>query len=87
MRGAAPPFSKRLATALDPAAYPEVPAVIKAGDAVIHHILTVHRSGPNQTQRNRRGLVLNYKGIHAQEDQQAHELHMKYVQQLHERAK
>ena len=61
--GETPPFSKLLADPVDTSKNPEVPALLKPGGAVIHHLQTVHRSGPNRTDHNRRGLVLNYKGI------------------------
>ncbi len=65
------PFSKTLRDFLDPEQYPEVPAIMRPGDAVIHHALTVHRSESNRTDWDRRGLVLNYKSIHAQVDKRA----------------
>lgn len=38
----------------------ETPVEIKAGSAMFHHSLTVHRSFPNQSDHNRRGLVTIY---------------------------
>lgn len=87
VKGSTPPFSKALVTEPDPQKHPFFPAVMKAGDAVIHHCLTVHRSSPNTTDRNRRGLVLNYKGANAAVDESAHADHITFVQQLHDQNK
>ena len=38
----------------------EVPVEIKAGSAMFHHSLTIHRSFPNTSDRGRRGLVTIY---------------------------
>jgi phytanoyl-CoA hydroxylase len=38
----------------------EVPVEIKAGSAIFHHSLTVHRSFPNESDHSRRGLVMIY---------------------------
>ncbi|MFD0716626.1 phytanoyl-CoA dioxygenase family protein [Paenibacillus sp. GCM10027626] len=38
----------------------EVPVEIKAGGAMFHHSLTVHRSFPNRSDKGRRGLVSIY---------------------------
>lgn len=38
----------------------EVPVEIKAGGALFHHSLTVHRSFPNRSDKSRRGLVSIY---------------------------
>lgn len=38
----------------------EVPIQIKAGDAMFHHSLTIHRSFPNHSDYGRRGLVTIY---------------------------
>jgi ectoine hydroxylase-related dioxygenase (phytanoyl-CoA dioxygenase family) len=84
VKGDKPPFSKMLVQPPDPALYPEAPALLQPGEAVLHHVLTVHRSAPNLTDRNRRGLVLDYKGVNAQVDEPAHARHMAFVAQLHE---
>lgn len=38
----------------------EVPVELKAGSAVFHHSLTVHRSFPNRSDKGRRGLITIY---------------------------
>lgn len=38
----------------------EVPIVLKAGSASFHHSLLLHRSGPNASDRPRRGLAVHY---------------------------
>jgi ectoine hydroxylase-related dioxygenase (phytanoyl-CoA dioxygenase family) len=38
----------------------EVPVELKAGSAMFHHSLTIHRSFPNRSDRGRRGLVTIY---------------------------
>ena len=82
VHGDTPPFSKRVEQIPDPTRYPAVPAILKPGDAVIHQIGTVHWSERNNSDQDRRGLVLNYKGVNARVDEQAHANHMAYVQQL-----
>ena len=64
-------FSKGLTVQLDLEIYPEFPALLKRGDASIHHILTPHRSGANTTDRHRRGIVLNYQGVNAKTNKSA----------------
>lgn len=41
-------------------AFHPVPAVMKAGEASFHHPMTVHGSYENRSDRQRRGLVLNF---------------------------
>lgn len=38
----------------------EVPVEVKAGSAMFHHSLTIHRSFPNRSAKGRRGLVTIY---------------------------
>jgi ectoine hydroxylase-related dioxygenase (phytanoyl-CoA dioxygenase family) len=38
----------------------EVPVEVPAGGAVLHHSLTAHSSGPNETPNRRRGWALHY---------------------------
>jgi len=65
-------LGRAIAEAPDPTSYPEVPALLNPGDATLHHFLTAHRSGPNPTDRHRRGFVMDYKAIDAQLDEHAH---------------
>jgi ectoine hydroxylase-related dioxygenase (phytanoyl-CoA dioxygenase family) len=64
-------FGKALAQPPDPKTYPETPAVMKRGDASIHHFLTAHRSGPNRTEHGRRGFVLDFRSVDAEADEAA----------------
>ena len=47
---------------------PEVCAVLEPGDVVFHHCQTIHRSGPNSSDKPRRGLLLVYRGEQTQTD-------------------
>ena len=76
-------FSKALAEPPDPNRFPEVPALLDRGDATIHHILTPHRSGPNTTDRNRRGLVLNFKAQDARTNESQQAAHAAYLKRLY----
>lgn len=72
-------FSKGMHAAPDPDRHPEVPAVMRRGDASIHHILCAHRSGPNRTDRNRRGYVINFKSERAQKNEVRAAAHAAYL--------
>lgn len=52
----------------DPAATDEFCGTLEAGDALIHHSQTIHRSEPNTTDWPRCGLLLVYRGAHTQDD-------------------
>ena len=75
-------FSKALDGIPDKDRYPEVPALLRRGDASIHHFLTIHRSGPNITDRNRRGFVLDYKAKNALVNQETAREHQEYKEQI-----
>ena len=79
-------FSKKLSDPPDTAQYPEVPALLRRGDASIHHILTPHRSGPNTTDQKRRGVVLNYKGVNAPTNEARQAAHADYLARLYTEA-
>ena len=66
-----PLFGRAIAALPDSTQYPEIPALLKPGDASLHHFLTVHLSGPNRTDNNRRGFVLDYKAGEAKLDVKA----------------
>lgn len=51
-----------------PPGTPEFCAELEPGDVVFHHSQTIHRSGPNTSDRPRRGLLLVYRGEHTQTD-------------------
>jgi ectoine hydroxylase-related dioxygenase (phytanoyl-CoA dioxygenase family) len=84
IRGTEPPFSKAIEEWPDEESHPSVAAVLPPGGAAVHHVLTVHQSGPNHTSENRRGLVMNYVRTDARIDEEAHARHMAFVQGLHD---
>ena len=50
----------------------EVSIAVKAGDLLVHHSLTIHRAGANQSaDRNRRALGFVYYSMEAKEDKKA----------------
>lgn len=51
-----------------PGGTPEVCATLEPGDVVFHHSQTIHRSGPNTSDKPRRGLLLVYRGEHTRTD-------------------
>jgi hypothetical protein len=51
-----------------PAGLDEVPGLLAAGDAMLHHCLTVHRSEPNRSDKPRRGLLVVYRAAHCERD-------------------
>ena len=73
-----PLFNKALPKPPDPLRYPKVPALLERGDASIHHFLTIHQSGPNQTQFNRRGFVLDYRARSTRINQTDAKTHEEY---------
>lgn len=77
-----PLFTKALSQPPDPELYPEVPALLQPGDASIHHFLTVHRSGPNNTDSHRRGFVLDYRGRSTRVNQEALKRHETYKKSI-----
>lgn len=81
-----PLFSKALSKPPDPALYPEVPALLQPGDASIHHFLTVHRSGPNNTDSHRRGFVLDYRGRSTEVNQETSRSHEAYRKRIYRKA-
>ena len=75
-------FSKALDSVPNRDLYPEVPALLRRGDASIHHFLTIHRSGPNLTDKNRRGFVLDYKAESALVNEETSRRHQKYKEHI-----
>jgi len=43
------------------------PAPLKAGEMSLHHVRTIHNSGPNDSQDRRIGMVLRYCATHVQQ--------------------
>ncbi len=52
----------------DPTTTREFCGTLEAGDALIHHCQTIHRSDPNTTDAPRCGLLLVYRGTHTRDD-------------------
>lgn len=86
VRTGLPLFTKALSDPPDPELYPEVPALLQPGDASIHHFLTVHRSGPNNTDSHRRGFVLDYRGRSTEVNQEASQSHEAYRKRIYRKA-
>jgi ectoine hydroxylase-related dioxygenase (phytanoyl-CoA dioxygenase family) len=64
-------FSQTLVTPLDKAEYPEVQLCMQPGDICLHHINTVHYSGPNTTDKSRRQVGIGYRTARAKRDETA----------------
>ena len=86
IRTGLPLFNKALPKPPDPSNHPEVSALLERGDASIHHFLTVHRSGSNQTKFNRRGFVLDYRTRSAQINQRDAETHEEYKKGIYRKS-
>ena len=87
--GTEPPFSKAMTAealrSIEPDSQSErrhcpwVDIDLSAGDAVCHSYLTIHASGPNESELPRRGLVLNITGQEAEVDGGLRAAHAKAV--------
>jgi ectoine hydroxylase-related dioxygenase (phytanoyl-CoA dioxygenase family) len=82
--GTQPPFSKALEGGWNEDQYPSVPAELQPRDAVIHHNQTIHWTRGNTSDHNRRGLVMDYKGVNAVVDEQRKASHIAAVAKLME---
>lgn len=80
--GVQPPFSKELAEGWDEKVYPSVPAELQPGDAVFHHIRTIHWTESNRSDHNRRGLVMDYRGVNARVDEAKRAAHEKTAREV-----
>lgn len=78
--GSQPPFSKELADDWDQKAFPPAMAELQPGDAVLHHIRTIHWTRGNNSNHNRRGLVMDYRGVDARVDEAKRAEHEKTAQ-------
>lgn len=67
-------FSQTVQTPPDSEQFPEVKATMKRGSMSLHHCNTFHRSGPNQTERPRPALAVNYRTRRAVPDLEARAL-------------
>ena len=54
------------------------------GDLLLHHINTVHRSGPNKLDRSRRQLGIAYRSSLAQRNEEAFARYLEDLESLHE---
>ena len=52
--------SRSLVTTPAAAEYPTIIASLRPGDILLHHVNTIHRTGPNQTPQHRRNLGFAY---------------------------
>lgn len=80
--GVQPPFSKELAGEWDAQAYPPVAAELQPGDAVLHHIRTIHWTQGNESGHDRRGLVMDYKSVDARVDEARRADHAKTAERV-----
>lgn len=51
----------------------EVPMIVKPGDLIVHHSLTIHRADGNPSNRTRKGLGFIFYSSRAREDKVKHE--------------
>ena len=54
-------------------------ALLRPGDATIHHCETIHHSDPNETELARLGLLLVYRGSHTETDERLHQAYAEAV--------
>jgi ectoine hydroxylase-related dioxygenase (phytanoyl-CoA dioxygenase family) len=80
--GTQPPFSKELAYEWDQETYPPAAAELQPGDAVLHHIRTIHWTEKNSSSHNRRGLVMDYRGENAQVDEAKRAAHERTARRI-----
>ncbi|HEX9899759.1 MAG TPA: phytanoyl-CoA dioxygenase family protein [Candidatus Methylomirabilis sp.] len=76
-------FSQTLQSPVDTEAHPEVEIRMRPGDLALHHCDTVHRSGPNRTDRSRRMLSFVFRSSLAQPDPKHSRAVAEEVQRLH----
>ena len=50
----------------------EVPMIVKPGDLIVHHSLTIHRADANKSNRTRKGLGFIFYSSSAKHDKQKH---------------
>jgi phytanoyl-CoA hydroxylase len=62
----------------------EVAVTLRAGDAVVHHGMTIHRADANMSAtRNRRSFAMVFKGVSCQRDTTAYERYMAAAREQH----
>jgi phytanoyl-CoA hydroxylase len=77
-------FSQTLINPVDTAEHPEVQLCMEPGDICLHHTNTIHRSGPNTTDKSRRQLGLIYRSSRAKRDEVGWAKYQAEVKKLHE---
>jgi phytanoyl-CoA hydroxylase len=77
-------FSRRLK--LDPPSEhcEEVAVCMRPGDVALHHVLTVHRSGANRSDRSRWQFGIGFHSVRAVRDDRAFESYLQSVDSLHQ---
>jgi ectoine hydroxylase-related dioxygenase (phytanoyl-CoA dioxygenase family) len=76
-------FSRTLVDEPDTATYPPVQLCMRPGDLALHHVNTIHLSGPNRSASSRRQLGLSYHSSRAAVDQAAFDDYQQKLQALH----
>ena len=69
-----------LVEAPDLARFSEVPLSLRPGDLALHHVNTIHRTGPNQTASERRNLGFAYHSSRAKRDEEANVRFQRHLQ-------
>lgn len=77
-------FSRVLVSSPSLDTYPAVPLLMQPGDLALHHINTIHFSGPNRTHRSRRQIGIGYRSSNARRDESAFRNYLAGVEVLHE---
>lgn len=76
-------FSQTLIEPVDTRQYPEVQLCMKPGDICLHNTNTIHRSGPNTTDKSRRQLGLIYRSSRAKRDEVGWAKYQESIKKLH----
>lgn len=76
-------FSQTLIDPVDTKQYPEVQLCMKPGDICLHNTNTIHRSGPNTTDKSRRQLGLIYRSSRAKRDEVGWAKYQESLKKLH----
>ena len=56
---------------------------MEPGDVALHSVNTIHRSGPNQTDRSRRQVGIGYISSRARRDERAWAQYQEDLERLH----
>lgn len=80
-------FSQMLEELPPEDAYPEEPLALKPGDISLHHVNTVHYSGPNRSAYDRRQFAVGYRSSLALKDADRQQRYQEELQQLHDAAR